>query len=74
MMEQKIPNLEADTVVYVKAVAVSDLPEDLQEQVEGLETVYAVHKADGSPIALAASARLAHFLARENNLSALTVH
>ena len=36
-----------DRIVYVRPVAVADLPEELREQAMGLETIYAVHDASG---------------------------
>ena len=36
-----------DAIVYVRPVRVEDLPEDVREQAEGLETLHAVHAADG---------------------------
>ena len=44
-------NLEAtggtDRTVYVKTIAVTDLPREVRDQAEGLEQLYAVHDAQG---------------------------
>ncbi|MCT4556679.1 MAG: DUF1150 domain-containing protein [Pelagimonas sp.] len=61
-------------VVYVRAVAVADLPEDVQNQIEGNETLYAVHRADGERLALVKDRSLAFTLARQNDFAPVTVH
>lgn len=63
-----------DRMVYVREVAVSDLPEDLQEQVEGVETLFAVHGADGERLAVVKDQRLAYMLARQNDYAPVAVH
>lgn len=63
-----------DRTVYVRKVVVSDLPVDVQEQAEGADSLYAVHTADGERLALVKERNLAFALARENNLSPVTVH
>ena len=35
--------------VYIRKIATSTLPEEVREQVPDLDTMYAVHDADGSP-------------------------
>ncbi len=50
-----MPDMNAhtqDRTVYVKTIAVSDLPFEVREQAEGLERLYAVHDADGQQLAL----------------------
>ena len=63
-----------DRMVYVREVAVTDLPEDMQEQVEGLETLYAVHGADGERLAVVKERNMAFALARQNDYAPGTVH
>lgn len=63
-----------DKIVYVREVAIADLPEDVREQVEGLDHLYAVHDADGMRLALVANRRLAFALAREHDYAAVNVH
>ncbi|WP_208347760.1 DUF1150 family protein [Pseudaestuariivita rosea] len=63
-----------ERTVYVKPIAVADLPEQLQEQADGLETLYAVHTAEGEQLALVADRSLAFVLARQNDFSPVTVH
>ena len=61
-------------IVYVRAVKVDDLPQDMQDQVGELDTLYAVHNADGERLALVRDRKLAFMLARQNDLAPVNVH
>lgn len=61
-------------IVYVREVAVDDLPEELQEQAGGRDTIYAVHAEDGERLALVADRNMAFVLARQNSYEPVTVH
>lgn len=63
-----------DKLVYVRPVAVADLPSDVQEQVEGVETLYAVHRSDGEQLALVTDRQIAFQLALDNDLAPVMVH
>ena len=63
-----------DRIVYVKAVDVADLPQEVRDSAEGLEQLYAVHDADGQQLALVADRRLAFLLARQHDMTPVTVH
>ncbi|MCR9149539.1 MAG: DUF1150 domain-containing protein [Rhodobacteraceae bacterium] len=65
---------EARRIVYVRPVPVTDLPEPLRAQAGGLETLYAVHDAEGTRLALVADRRLAFALARQNDFAPVNVH
>jgi hypothetical protein len=75
-MDVKFENLPGtvSAIVYVRPVLVSDLPAELQAQVEGLETLYAVHRPDGARLALVADRNLAFALARQNDMAPVSVH
>ena len=64
----------AGKIVYVKPVAVSDLPEELREQAGELKTIFAVHDAMGAQLALVADRNLAFALARQHDMRPVTVH
>mgnify|MGYP003476982991 CR=1 FL=1 len=66
--------IDGERIVYVRPVEVSDLPQDVQAQAEGLETIYALHNADGARIALVRDRRLAFMLARQNDFAPVSVH
>jgi hypothetical protein len=61
-------------IVYVKAVDVSDLPDEVQTQLEGLDHLYAVHDSDGQQLALVADRKLAFRIARQNDYAPVAVH
>jgi hypothetical protein len=61
-------------IVYVRPVPVAELPEDLQAQLPGIETLYAVHTEDGDRVALVRDRKLAFMLARVNDMAPVSVH
>ncbi len=67
-------DLEQDKVVYVRPVAVAELPKDVRDEVHGIDTIYAVHNADGERLALVKERKLAFMLARQNDFAPVTVH
>jgi hypothetical protein len=67
-------NQEISRIVYVKTVDVADLPDDVQDQAEGLDQLYAVHDANGTQLALVAELELAYSLADEHDFTAVSVH
>ena len=75
-MDTKHPLFDAisENTVYVRPVDVIELPEEIREQVEGLDHIYAVHDADGQRLALVKDRKLAFFLARQNELAPVNVH
>ena len=66
--------LAKNRTVYVRPVDVNDLPEDLQDQAEGRDQVYAVHSPDGERLALVADRNMAFILARQNDFAPVNVH
>ncbi|MGL5010793.1 MAG: DUF1150 family protein [Paracoccaceae bacterium] len=64
----------AGKFVYVRPVAVSDLPDDLREEAGDLDVIYSVHAADGKQIALVANRALAFHLARQHDVTPVSVH
>lgn len=67
-------HFDTDELVYIKTVAVTELPLDLQRQVGPDKTLYAVHKADGERVAVVENRALAYSLARDNDLTPMTLH
>ena len=63
-----------DKIVYVRPVAVADLPEELRAQVDGIDSLYAVCDAEGTQLALVRDRKLAFVLARQNDLAPVNVH
>lgn len=65
---------DGERIVYVRPVEVSDLPQEMQAQAEGLGTIYALHHTDGARIALVRDRNLAFMLARQNDFAPVSVH
>jgi hypothetical protein len=63
-----------DRIVYVRQIAVADLPDEVREQVGELEVIYSVHGADGQQLALVADRSMAFHLAREHDFAPMSVH
>lgn len=61
-------------IVYVRKVAVKDLPLEVRDQIGGIDSIYAVHRADGEQLALVRDRAMAFVLARQNDLAPVTVH
>lgn len=65
---------DGDRIVYILPIAVADLPEEMQEQAEGLETLYAVHRPNGERLALVKDRWMAFALARQNDFAPVNAH
>ena len=63
-----------DRIVYVREVAVEDLPDDVQAQMDGRSVIWSVHGADGRQLALVADRKMAFLLAREHDFTPVSVH
>ncbi|MFT6675393.1 MAG: hypothetical protein ACJAVM_001585 [Sulfitobacter sp.] len=73
-MENTEAQSGGDRTVYVKTIAVSDLPREVRAQAQGLELLYAVHDAQGQQLALVGDRKLAFHLAREHDYAPVMVH
>jgi hypothetical protein len=73
-MNTRFQNFPDTAMVYVRPVMVVDLPDELRDQVDGLEMIYSVHRANGDRVALVANRQLAFALARQNDMAAVSVH
>ncbi len=67
-------DVSTDTTVYIRPVPTSTLPHEIREQIPGVETMYAVHDADGERLALVRERALAFSLARQNEMTPVSVH
>ena len=63
-----------ERVVYVKSVAVAELPADVREAAGGRDHLFAVYDSDGQQLALVAEREMAFVLARQNDMRPVTVH
>lgn len=75
-MDVKYDSLpEGETkIVYVRPVAVNDLPKELRDQIGEVKTVYSVHDTDGQQLALVKDRALAFMLARQHDLAPVNAH
>jgi hypothetical protein len=74
-MSESQPNPNSNNkIVYIREVAAKDLPKDVQSQIGKLKKLYAVHSDQGERLALVKERNLAFVLARQNDLSPVTVH
>lgn len=68
------PDVADRPIVYVRPVAVDDLPDDIRAQLPGVDTAYAVHDAAGQQLALVRDRRLAFALARQHDFAPVNAH
>ncbi|MBF9059195.1 DUF1150 family protein [Rhodobacterales bacterium HKCCSP123] len=61
-------------IVYIRPVAVADLPDEIREQAKGLETLYAIGSENGEQLALVKDRKLAFVVARQNDMTPVSVH
>lgn len=73
-IEFEFPHEVGQRIAYVRAVAVADLPQEVQSQVGDLTTLYAVHSEEGERLALVSDRKMAFVLARQHDLAPVTVH
>ena len=64
----------ADNIVYIRQVAVADLPDDVRQQASRFTTLYAVHNSEGERLALVHDRGLAFVLARQNDMAPVSAH
>lgn len=61
-------------IVYIRPVDVAELPDGLREQAQGLKTLYAIGSETGERLALVRDRDLAFVVARQNDLTPVSVH
>ncbi len=64
----------ADRLVYIRTVPAAELPEEMRQHAGDADHVYAVHSSEGERLALVGDRRLAFLLARQHDLSPVSVH
>lgn len=66
--------IDAENTVYIRQVETSTLPPEIRDQLQGIDSMYAVHDADGERLALVKDRSLAFMLARQNELTPVSAH
>lgn len=69
-----LKDAQENRIVYIRQVAVADLPDEVRREIRGLDTIYAVHDTEGERIALVKDRRMAFVLARQNDMAPVSVH
>lgn len=64
----------SQNTVYIRRVAIDSLPDEVRDQAPDVDSLYAVHGIDGERLALVKDRKLAFFLARQNDLTPVSVH
>ena len=72
--EHNATQLKAGRIVYIRPIAVADLPDDLRQKANGLVTLYAIGSETGERLALVRDRDLAFVVARQNELTPVSVH
>ena len=61
-------------IVYIREIAVADLPPEVREQAQGREKLYAIGSEDGQQLALVDDRKLAFVVARQHDMEPVSVH
>ena len=61
-------------IVYIRPVAVADMPDELRAQARGIETLYAIGSETGEQLALVRDRKMAFAMARQNDMTPVSVH
>jgi hypothetical protein len=61
-------------IVYIREIAVADLPAEVRRQAGDRETLYAIGSADGQQLALVDDRKLAFVVARQHDMEPVSVH
>ena len=70
----EFPEEAGERIVYVRPVAVADLPDEVRDKVPGVTTLYAVCDTDGEQLALVRDRKMAFLLARQHDMAPVNVH
>lgn len=75
MADHKFMDPAAESsIVYVRKVERSALPAPVQEQTEGMDTIYSIHDGSGRVLALVDDRKKAFSVARMHEMTPVSVH
>ncbi|MCV2874905.1 DUF1150 domain-containing protein [Rhodobacteraceae bacterium XHP0102] len=75
MTNPKSLNAKAERpIVYIRPVAVASLPSEIRAQAGAQEQLYAIGTEEGTQLALVKDRALAFVVARQNDLTPVSVH
>ncbi len=61
-------------IVYVRPVPLTEIPEEIRDRVGHIDHMYALHNSNGERLALVRDREMAFVLARQNEITAVSVH
>lgn len=70
----EITKVSEQPIVYIREIAVAELPAELRAQAGALETIFAIGDEEGKQLALVADRELAFDVARKNGTQPVSVH
>ena len=74
-MHTKYPILPSTRpIAYVRPIKVSELPDEIQQQLPGVTDLYAIHHEEGERLALVTDRTMAFVMARQNDMHPVSVH
>lgn len=65
---------EGRPIVYIRKVAIEDLPREVQAQAGNAKALYAIGSETGEQLALVKDRKLAFVVARQNDMTPVSVH
>ena len=65
---------DARPIVYIRKVAVADLPDEVRARAQGLAALYVIGGENGEQLALVRDRKLAFLVARQNDFRPVSVH
>ena len=68
------PKAPAQPIVYVRPVKTRELPKQIRLATAGLDEVYSIHGENGEYLGLARDRAMAFLMARQNDMSPVSVH
>lgn len=63
-----------ERIVYVRPVPVTEIPAEIRDRIGHIEHMYALHNSNGERLALVKDREMAFVLARQNEITAVSVH
>jgi len=73
-MKTPYPDLPESRIAYIRQVPVAALPDEIRQQLPGVERVYGIHTEEGECLALARDRKMAFVLARQHDLAPVSAH
>ncbi|MFN3526433.1 MAG: DUF1150 family protein [Paracoccus sp. (in: a-proteobacteria)] len=65
---------QSANTVYIRKISTATLPHEIRSQLPGVEAMYAMHDNAGERLALVRERSIAFMLARQNELTPVSVH